>query len=496
MAIELLIDGSSVEEHTRVARSGTSCQSFVLAMGALSGQRELDLLSSAVSNGATVEIRRNAAAALGQLCARSRASGNLSATWEQSAVAALSRGLEDRSVDNRGDVGSWVRKQSLQSLAGVFGSDCSVLQRLLSRDADLAVRLLGQVLHSMTEKIDKLRAAAGRLLELLLCEQRVDRDSDSDTDQALGSSLEQLRQLILIHSNHSRVEAEEGMNAQHLGQGCNSGGDKTSRLFAIVPALALGRDDADSITQNKCGFVKCSDFSWADPEAAFARIVPALSVSDKRLRRPLFEGLVLTGSTEPLGKFAVSAVAAYAETLPETGATVEDGAQSEWGVDGIVAELTRLLLTDRRTSKLINPALSVADQLVEQGALLAAAPVSWIPLYRATQRVAFKLRAPHRLELCLKLYSSLALMSEELAGLAVGSLLAHMAHPVLRIRQTAADHLFAVVCIHGAIDADSDSDDIGRILAETEWVQDSASVKDARARLTALVRRHLPQSQD
>ncbi|KAJ2314859.1 hypothetical protein IWW52_004176, partial [Coemansia sp. RSA 2704] len=278
--------------------------------------------------------------------------------------------------------------------------------------------------------------------------------------------------------------------------GCNSGGNKTSRLFAIVPALALGRDDADSIAQNKCGFVKCSDFSWADPEAAFARIAPALSVSDKRLRRPLFEGLVLTGSTEPLGKFAVSAVAAYAETLPETGATVEDGAQPEWGVDGIVAELIRLLLTDRRTSKLINPALGVADQLVEQGALLAAAPVSWIPLYRATQRVAFKLRAPHRLELCLKLYSSLALMSEELAGLAVGSLLAHMAHPVLRIRQTAADHLFAVVCIHGAIDADSDSDDIGRILAETEWVQDSASVKDARARLTALVRRHLPQSQD
>ncbi|KAJ1763182.1 hypothetical protein LPJ58_000119 [Coemansia sp. RSA 1591] len=413
-----------IVKHTQVASSGTSRESFVLAVGALEKPSDLELLCSLVAEGTTVEIRRNAAAALGQFCTRAR-------------------GLEDHSVDNRGDVGSWVRKQSLQSLARIFAADSQTFQRLNERDGELAIRLLGQILCSTTEKIDRLRVAAGHMLEILLYEQRVEA-----ADSRLCEGLEQLRRLVPAQPNDSSGDA--GVD------GC--------------------------------------EFSWADPEAAFTRIVQALSVSDEQLRRPLFEGLVSTGSAEPL--FAVGAVAAYAETLPETGATVAASAQPEWGVDGIVAELTRLLLTDRQTSKIINPALIVADQLIEQGALLAAAPDSWIPLYRATQRVAFKLRAPLRLSLCLKLYGSLALVSEELSRLAVGSLLAHMAHPVLRIRQTAADHLFSALCIHGVVDVGDDGDEIGRLVSETEWAQESAGVKDARAQLTALVRPRLAQDRN
>ncbi|KAJ2662380.1 hypothetical protein IW148_002947 [Coemansia sp. RSA 1199] len=412
-----------IVKHTQVASSGTSRESFVLALGALEKQSDLELLCSLVTEGTTVEIRRNAAAALGQFCTRSR----------------------DHSVDNRGDVGSWVRKQSLHSLASIFAGDGQTFQRLNKCDDELAIRLLGQILCSTTEKIDRLRVAAGRMLEVLLHEQRVEA-----ADSRLWEGLVQLQRLVPAQPN-------------------NFSGDAG---------------------------VKGSEFSWADPEVAFTRIVQALSVSDERLRQPLFEGLVSTGSAEPLGKFAVGAVAAYAETLPETGATVAASAQPEWGVGGIVAELTRLLLTDRQTSKIINPALIVADQLIEQGALLAAAPVSWIPLYRATQRVAFKLRAPLRLSLCLKLYGSLALVSEELSRMAVGSLLAHMAHPVLRIRQTAADQLFSALCIHGVVDVGDDGDEIGRLVSETEWAQESAGVKDARAQLTALVRPRLAQDRN
>ncbi|KAJ2382040.1 hypothetical protein H4S02_005934, partial [Coemansia sp. RSA 2611] len=62
--------------------------------------------------------------------------------------------------------------------------------------------------------------------------------------------------------------------------------------------------------------------------------------------------------------------AAYAGTLP----AADRGLGPGWTVDGIIAELTRLLLTDKQTSRLINPALIVSDQLIEQGALLAASP--------------------------------------------------------------------------------------------------------------------------
>ncbi|KAJ2388725.1 hypothetical protein GGI23_005995 [Coemansia sp. RSA 2559] len=92
-----------------------------------------------------------------------------------------------------------------------------------------------------------------------------------------------------------------------------------------------------------------------------------------------------------VGKFAVNAVSLFAETLPATAEAPSaarisnkeaavtapehgDSHAEQWSVDGIVDELTRLLLTDRRTSKVINPALIVADQLIEQGALASASP--------------------------------------------------------------------------------------------------------------------------
>ncbi|KAJ2194796.1 hypothetical protein IW145_006180, partial [Coemansia sp. RSA 521] len=61
-----------IVKHTQVASSGTSRESFVLAVGALEKPSDLELLCSLVAEGTTVEIRRNAAAALGQFCTRAR----------------------------------------------------------------------------------------------------------------------------------------------------------------------------------------------------------------------------------------------------------------------------------------------------------------------------------------------------------------------------------------------------------------------------------------
>ncbi|KAJ2852422.1 hypothetical protein IWW36_000309 [Coemansia brasiliensis] len=409
-----------IENNIKVAKSGTSRESFVLAMGALAEQRDIDILCSIVTEGATVEMRRNAAVALGQLCRRIQDSKIHDAAWAVAVVAALSQGLNDHSIDNRGDVGSWVRKQSLQSLAIIFDHDNQLAQRISTEDGALAMRLVGQVLCATTEKIDKLRAAAGRMFEILLYKQQIDLDGSAPGSVDVGKCLSQLRQLDPMQPEH----------------------------FSMHESSANG-----------------DDFTWTDAEAAFRRVVPALSVSYEQTRRSLLEGLVFTGSAEPLGKFAVSAVAAYAETLSETVASEAESA-AQWDVNGLVAELTRLLHTDKRTSKIINPTLIVADQLIEQGALLAA-----------------------------DTNSSIALMSDELAQMATSSLLAYMAHPILRsqrIRQAAADHLFEVLCIHGAVDMDDDGAEIGSLLSETEWMQDTADVKEARSQLTKMIRRHVP----
>ncbi|KAJ2795635.1 hypothetical protein H4R20_005811, partial [Coemansia guatemalensis] len=253
---------SCIEEYTQVDRSGTSRECFVLALGVLSDQDVANLLCGLVSSGATVEIRRNAVMALGQFCERAQGNGSQSCAQERAAVEALSQGLNDHTVDNRGDVGSWVRKESLRSLARIFESNPEAFARLCLGGNDVSMRLLGQIVSAATEKIDKLRAEAGRVLEIILfaqhlkCSEAGSNDDDAAVDPHIGDCLMQLRRLV---SNSPAHSSPAGDGNQDIGA-----------------------------------------FSWADPEAAFARIVHALSIDDKRLRQPLFEGFVLTGSVEPL----------------------------------------------------------------------------------------------------------------------------------------------------------------------------------------------------
>ncbi|KAJ2725958.1 hypothetical protein GGI07_000886 [Coemansia sp. Benny D115] len=434
--------GVTAEQHnmicelTQVQKSGTSRENFTLALGALRGQGVLDLLYKLVTEGATVEVHRNASIALGYIYQRANSDGlDLLEGNTDTIIGALLDGLLDHTVDNRGDVGSWVRIQSLHSLAAMFGNDTGLFAKL-SSNKELFLRLLVRVLHATTEKIDNLRLAAGSLLEMLLFKQLQPLDVDPQTIACLDC----LRNVL-----HAERENE-----------------------------AVDKSDKDGSNTN---------INWSDSREAFSRIAFALSVPIDELRQALFEGLVVAGSAEPLGKYAVAAVADYIESLSasaadEVTAAVSSGgscdaknyAGSGWSVDSMVAEMTRLLLTDRRTSKLINPALIVADQLIEQG--------------------SFQTASTDRLMLCLKLYSSMALLSEDITKLATESLLAHMSHAIPKIRQVAADQMYTMLCINGlAIQSDDESmEEIDRLLTDTEWMREDAGVKQARVSLARLAR--------
>ncbi|KAJ2062662.1 hypothetical protein GGI17_002270 [Coemansia sp. S146] len=436
---------ASIVHHVQEGGPGSSREGFVIALGALRTRADFEMLCNLITEGVTVEIRRDAALALGQFSQRALGQcGKMCDGDILAAVGALLGGLHDRTVDNRGDVGSWVRHQCLCSLQRLFAADLRVLANVHG-DRDLALRLLGRILHAATEKIDRLRVSAGLLLESFLYGPCGTMSHTSgidklDADAVVERCIEELQLFI--------------PNGQ---QNCNREG-----------------------------------INWADSESAYAQLVYALSVSEESLRKPLFEGFVVAGSAEPMGKFAVNAVATYAGALPTADKELGPG----WTVDGIIAELTRLLLTDKQTSKLINPALIVSDQLIEQGALLAASPDMWIPLYRAVQRVAFKLRAPQRLMLCVKLYGSLSLVSPDVARLVGESLLAHIGHPIPKIRQVAADQLFTMLCINGVVadideEGESSLEEIERLLSETEWMQETDSVKESRGRLAELVKQLL-----
>jgi hypothetical protein len=90
----------------------------------------------------------------------------------------LLKALDDYSVDNRGDVGSWVREAAVHGLEkctyilckkmetyseGDYNDDTSSLF-----DSNLATRLIGGMLKQGVEKMDKLRETAAKVLQRIL----------------------------------------------------------------------------------------------------------------------------------------------------------------------------------------------------------------------------------------------------------------------------------------------------------------------------------------
>ncbi|KAJ2243478.1 hypothetical protein GGI13_006584, partial [Coemansia sp. RSA 455] len=269
---------ASIVHHVQEGGPGSSREGFVAALGALGTRADFEMLCNLITEGATVDIRRDAALALGQFSQRAL-DDMLALFWYLetgqcgrmcdgdilAAVGALLSGLHDRTVDSRGDVGSWVRHQSLCSLQRLFSADPRVLSNVHS-DRDLALRLLGRILHAATEKIDRLRVSAGLLLESFLYGQcgTMSRTSGIDgleADAVVEKCIEELRHFI--------------PNSQ---QNC------------------CNREAANTGGRNACK----EGINWVDSESAYEQLVYALSVSEESLRKPLFEGFVVAGSSEPM----------------------------------------------------------------------------------------------------------------------------------------------------------------------------------------------------
>ena len=91
----------------------------------------------------------------------------------------LLKALDDYSVDNRGDVGSWVREAAIHGLekctyilckkAGDHNNDS--FSSLF--DSNLANRLIGGIVKQGVEKMDKLRETAAKALQRILYHETV-----------------------------------------------------------------------------------------------------------------------------------------------------------------------------------------------------------------------------------------------------------------------------------------------------------------------------------
>lgn len=92
-------------------------------------------------------------------------------TWVRDIVEYLIVGLEDYTIDERGDVGSWVRIACLRGLGSliqilVTGNHLRALEAWLPEDR--YHRAIGGILKQAVERLDVVRQEAGKQLILLL----------------------------------------------------------------------------------------------------------------------------------------------------------------------------------------------------------------------------------------------------------------------------------------------------------------------------------------
>ncbi|KAG9120785.1 hypothetical protein FRC07_003586, partial [Ceratobasidium sp. 392] len=172
------------EFQTKNASPATQC-SISRAFGALAYDKFGNGLNDAVecliggltanseNYSKTVETRRNSITSLADIVTRvMRASPSLLSSSMSEIYAVILSGLEDYAVDQRGDVGSWVRIASLRAIA-------SVSEALFLRKNDLAnfedylphatwYNAIGGVLKQGAERLDSVRTVAGEQLMLLV----------------------------------------------------------------------------------------------------------------------------------------------------------------------------------------------------------------------------------------------------------------------------------------------------------------------------------------
>lgn len=120
------------------------------------------------------EYRRNSVLTLFKICQKIDLEDDLPLLVSQSFV----EGMSDYYVDSRGDVGSWVRDASMHGLENMLKS-CAKL------DLNLRTQMIGLILFSCAEKIDRVRETAGNVIIRLLKNKSIEIPSRPLLEEAL-----------------------------------------------------------------------------------------------------------------------------------------------------------------------------------------------------------------------------------------------------------------------------------------------------------------------
>ncbi|XP_043695428.1 tubulin-folding cofactor D [Telopea speciosissima] len=354
-------------------------------------------------------------------------------------MCALFKALDDYCVDNRGDVGSWVREAAMDGLekctyilceresvgfpTKMPGLENTVLpESEISEsdhshslfDASLATRLVGGLLKQAVEKIDKIRETAGKILQRIL-------------------------------SNES----------------------------ILVPCMPY-REKLEEIVPNEV------DVKWGVPTFSYPRFLQLLQFSC--YSKFLISGLVISvgGLQDSLRKASLSALLEYLQDIQN------DESERRSREYMLASDLLWVLQHYRRCDRVIIPALKTIEILFSKKVILQMEAHTAEFFHGVLDSLAIELKGSKDFS---KLYAGISILGyiaallDPLNTLAFRQLLIFLGHRYPKIRKVAADQVYLVLMQSGNLVAEDKMGKALDILSETCWDGDLEEAKHQRLQL-------------
>lgn len=342
---------------------------------------------------------------------------------------ALDSGLDDYTMDERGDVGSWVRMACIQGLASIFED----LFRVSGSIPEFASYLPAQRYHSVIARI--LRQGVERL---------------DNVRQIAGHCLLRLFRIPLPsvpHQEEWRIKGSQLM----------------MKLFL--------NDASDAIT------------SWSVGEWLFPKAVELLRVQE--YRRSLLTGLIhsvgtRTGSTH---RPASSSLVSFAQGLPLS------AGDSGYSLSEMCDDLIECAQGTTTSNAVVVPILQTFNMLLEADVLSHLSSVDSGPsklekILNIATRNVLRLKNVQRVQESMKIVVNLLVVSS-VSKSSSERIIDFLSHPYPKIRTSTAEYLYTFT---QSRDLGWEADEaVEELLLETEWSSESMQVKVAATRISELL---------
>ncbi|KAF8957293.1 tubulin folding cofactor D C terminal-domain-containing protein [Flammula alnicola] len=324
-------------------------------------------------------------------------------------VAALLAGLEDYTIDERGDVGSWVRIVCIQGLTRIsellFRTAESIpdFERYLPPETYISIA--AGLLKQGVERLDNVRQTAGVCFMTLL----------------------NMPLPLVDRADRWRLPASPLL-----------------RELFVSPSEQIG---------------------WNDGTWLFPRAIRLLEIPE--YRKPVLSGIVISigSKTDSTQKPVSNSLVKFSQELPLAG-----GLKSAYSLLDLVNDLINHAKSHMTSNAVVVPVYQTFTLLLEADALRhvpeePAGRRSLQTLLNMTSRNVDKLKSVQRIHESMKIIVNL-LTFEQIRVKTVPLLSSFLAHPFPKVRSDTAEYLYILL---QSADLGFETDAVEDILLETEW---------------------------